>query len=55
MEDEFCSDESYVQNDVKEDTLVEEIVVKPNFEEKISESEMASFIEYKLKIVVVLT
>ena len=28
LEDEFCSDESYVQNNVKEDTLVEKIVVE---------------------------
>ena len=34
LEYELCSDESYNKNKVKEDTLVNEIVIKPNCQEK---------------------
>ena len=52
LQDEFCSDETFAESIDNEDTLIEEIVVKPtNCQEEISESDVASFINYKLKIV----
>ena len=48
LQDEFCSNETFDESN--DDTLVEEIVVKHTNCQEESESDVASLINYKLKI-----
>jgi hypothetical protein len=52
MSDEFCSDKSFVENDLEKDCVVEEILVKLDSEEGCNTNDdVKNLIEYKLKIV----
>ena len=51
VQDEFCSDENYVENVVNNDTLVEEILVKPDdCQADLKDEYVENLIDYNFKI-----
>jgi hypothetical protein len=49
--DEFCSDNIYAEKAVDEDTLVGEILIKPDPENDLKDADVQNLIEYKLKVI----
>ena len=47
LDDEFCSDKDYIENDSDTDTIVDKIVVKPD--DDWTNAEVKNVIDYKLK------
>ena len=51
LEDEFCPDNIYVEKVPNDETLVEEIVIKPDGENDWNENDVENLIGYKLKVI----